>query len=77
MLSHQYRPAATATPAPAQPARTLVERMADVMREMRAAGQMVTAGTLAVHGDFTDAEVAKVAREAADLARAREVRQVA
>lgn len=75
MISHQYRPAAPKAPHAA--ARSLVERMADVMREMRAAGQMVTAESVAVHGDFTDAEVARHAREASDLARARETRQVA
>lgn len=77
MLSQQYRKADTAVPPPALPERTVAERMADVMREMRAAGQVVTAASVAVHGDFTDAEVAKHGPEAANLARSREVRQVA
>jgi hypothetical protein len=79
MIAQQYRtkaPAAEKAP-PAAPARSIVEAMADVMREMRAAGQTVTSETLAVFGDFTDAEVAKHAMEASNLARAREVRQVA
>jgi hypothetical protein len=75
VISQQYRPHSKA-PA-AMPGRSLVERMADVMREMRAAGQVVTAATLAVHGDFTDAEVAKHAMEASNIARSRETRQVA
>lgn len=77
MISQQFRAAEKAAPPPAASARSVVERMADTMREMRAAGQMVTAETVAVHGDFTDAEVAKFAREASDLARSRETRQVA
>jgi hypothetical protein len=79
MITQQYRPAtAAAQKAPAvAPARSIVERMADVMREMRAAGQIVTAETVAVFGDFTSAEVSKHAMEASNLARAREVRQVA
>jgi hypothetical protein len=79
MIAQQYRtkaPAAEKAPA-AAPARSIVERMADVMREMRAAGQIVTAETVAVFGDFTSAEVSKHAMEASNLARAREVRQVA
>jgi len=77
MITQQYRPAATAAPVPAAPARSIVERMADTMREMRAAGQIVTADSLAVYGDYTSAEVARHAMEASNLARAREVRQVA
>lgn len=53
------------------------ERMADAMRDMRAAGHVVTAASLAVYGDFTDAEVARYGPEAANLARTRETRQVA
>lgn len=56
---------------------TLVERMASTMQDMRAAGQVVTDRALAVYGDYTDDEVARHGREAADLARARAVRQVA
>lgn len=79
MISQQYRPAAPAAPKVPQKAdaRTIVERMADVMRDMRAAGQTVTAASVAVYGDFTDAEVSKHAMEASNLARSREVRQVA
>jgi hypothetical protein len=79
MISQQYRPAAKAAQKepPAAPALSIVERMADVMREMRAAGQTVTSDSLAVFGDFTNAEVSKHAPEASNLARAREVRQVA
>jgi len=78
MISQQYRATAKAVPPPApQAPRTVAERMADVMREMRAAGQIVTAETVAVHGDFTNAEVAKHGPEAANLARSREIRQVA
>lgn len=77
MISQQFRAAEKAAPPPAQPTRGVIERMADTMREMRAAGQMVTAATVAVAGDFTDAEVAKYGPEAANLARSRETRQVA
>lgn len=76
MISQQYRPASKPV-APQAETRSVAERMADVMQEMRAAGQIVTAESLAVFGDFTDAEVAKFAREASDLARSRQVRQVA
>lgn len=78
MISHRIRRVA---PAPQRQldaeARPIVERMADIMREMRAAGDPITADSLAVRGDFTSAEVAAYAREASDLARSREVRQVA
>jgi hypothetical protein len=77
MISQQYRSAAPAPAARALEPRTIAERMADAMREMRAAGQIVTAATLAVYGDFTDDEVAIFGPEAANLARSREVRQVA
>lgn len=63
--------------APAAPVQTIVERMAETMRDMRAAGQVVTARALAVYGDYTDAEVERYAPEASDLARARAVREVA
>ncbi|MBN9243968.1 MAG: hypothetical protein J0I98_14345 [Mesorhizobium sp.] len=77
MISQQFRAATKAAPPAAAKTRSVTERMADTMREMRAAGQMVTAETVAVHGDFTNAEVAKFGPEAANLARSRETRQVA
>lgn len=78
MISQQYRPARAAAPVAAAAAkRSLPERMADTMRDMRAAGQIVTAESLAIYGDYTNAEIAAHASEAANLARAREVRQVA
>lgn len=55
---------------------SLVERMAETMRDMRAAGQVVTISALAVYGDYTDAEVERYGAEAADLARARAARQI-
>jgi len=64
---------------PSQPAtgKSIVERMADDMADMRAAGQLVTNEALAVWGDWSSAEVERHAREAADLARSRAVRQLA
>jgi len=58
------------------PAITIVERMAATMQDMRAAGHIITADTLAVHGDFTDDEVRQHGDEAANLARARAVKRV-
>lgn len=57
-------------------AQTVVQRMASTMQDMRAAGAIVTAASVAVWGDYTDAEVAAHAREAADLARAGAARQL-
>lgn len=65
-----------ATPA-IVPEQSILERMAATMQEMRAAGQVVTAYTLAVFGDFTDDEVATHGPEAANLARSRAVKRVA
>ena len=61
----------------APPQKSIVESMADVMRDMRAAGHVVTSESLAVFGDFTAAEVAKHGPEAANLARQQAVRKVA
>lgn len=66
-----------AQPAASHPAAALVERMAATMQDMRAAGLVVTSQSLAVHGDYTDDEVARHAAEAANLARSRAVKRVA
>jgi len=63
-------------PASAFVERSLPERMADKMLEMAMNGISVTADSLAEHSDFTRAEIKEHGAEAADLAKARAVRQV-
>lgn len=63
-------------PAPAPIAPTLVERMAQKMREMGMGGVAVTADSLFEYSDFSRAEIEAHGREAADLARALSVRQL-
>jgi hypothetical protein len=64
-----------------QPGETLppaiLDRMADKMLEIGMNGVAVDADTLFERSDFTRAEIEKHGREAADLARARAIRQVA
>ena len=75
MITAQQRPA---TKAPViSSTKSVVERMAEAMRDMRAAGQTVTAENLAVHGDFTDEQVKAYGVEAANLARSLNTRAVA
>lgn len=74
MITIQQRPA---TKAPVLSKKSVVERMAEAMRDMRASGQTVTAENLAVHGDFTDDQVKAYGTEAANLARLLNSRAVA
>ena len=65
-----------ATPAPAAVPSSIVERMAERMREMGMNNQPVTAETLFEGSDFTRAEIREHGADAADLARARSVRRL-
>ncbi|MEP9389619.1 hypothetical protein [Mesorhizobium sp. KR9-304] len=73
MIGFENAPAATLPPE--NP--SIVERMAETMRDMRAAGMTVTARALAVYGDYADADIERHGEEAAALARARAVRRLA
>lgn len=66
-------------PQPAGPVlveRTIVERMADKMREMAMNGIAVTAGSLAEHSDFTRAQIEEHGPDAADLAKSLSVTRI-
>jgi hypothetical protein len=65
MITYQSEAAGAPTSLP-----SLLERMADKMREMASNGIAVTVDTLFEHSDFTRGEIDSFAREAADLARA-------
>ena len=73
-MIHTRQTLPAAAPAPQK---TLVQRMADTMREMRGAGVTVDAQALGVWGDYTDAEVAEHGIEAGNLARTLERRDLA
>jgi len=79
MIRSQYtvtprRDGATYAPPPAEP---LLERMTAKIVELGMNGTAVTADALFENSDFTRDEIRTHAAEAADLARARAVRQLA
>lgn len=75
MITAQQRPATTKAIVPSS--KSVVERMAETMRDMRATGNTVTAENLAVFGDFTSDQVSRYGVEAANLARSLNSRAVA
>lgn len=87
MISDQFRTRPAPQPVAAAPteistpsrvgAPSIVEAMARRMREMALNGTAVTADSLHEHSDFTRAEIKEHGPEAADLARASSIRQVA
>lgn len=72
MITYQQSSDACAVAAPAD----IVGLMAERMLELGMNGTAVTADTLFEHSDFTRDEIERHGRDAADLARARAVRQV-
>lgn len=79
-IARRYRPKAASSPAGAPGSRTcrsrLVERLAELMREMAFAGENVTTEALAQRLDCAPRLIDPLAREAIDLARRRSIRSL-
>lgn len=77
-IARRYRPKAAPSPGGAPGSRTcrsrLVERLAELMREMAFAGENVTTDALAQRLDCAPRLIDPLAREAIDLARRRSIR---
>lgn len=56
---------------------TLIDRIARTVEDMRAAGIVVTKQALAVYGDYPTDIVERHGEAACDLARSRQIRQLA